>query len=129
MEDGFGEKSLAYDLRIFYALVLGQRMRSADMFASKKSYPNQFEELKAMFPYIYARVDKDRKETKKTYEELIEKVNQAIIKNKEVYLMKKADDKGNYEVNAALDELTHFIYRLMHTTNILGSTSNVKGLG
>ena len=126
--DGFEEKSLAYDLRLFYAIVVGRKMISIEEAISSKNYPKWFRELDLLFKVIHSRVDRSRDEYKKVYETAKEEVLTIINKYDRAYFGKSFEPKAISEIEEALSKLQHLVYRVMHVSKQFGDEVIVKGL-
>jgi len=123
------EKSFAYDLRVFYAIVIGRKMLRVQEATEKKDYQVWHDTLISMYPIVYARIDTNRAEVKEKYAALIKKLNTILNKYRDVYLRKEFDENGINEIESVLLELQHFIFRLMHIFDHFGKGDTfLKGL-
>ena len=122
------EKSLAYDLRVFYAGIVGKKLVKIQESEESKDYANWFRNLRLIFPIIFSRVDNDRKEIKKEYKTILEKCNKIVNENEKTFFNKNCNAKAVFEIENVLMELNHFIYRVLHKTKQLGENINIRGL-
>lgn len=128
ISDGLEEKSLAYDLRVFYAVIVGRKMIAIEDATSAKDYPKWFRELDLMFKTVYSRVDKDRTAIKEEYESVKRRTVEVINKYTKVYLRKSFDSQAVWELEEALSTMQHFVYRVVHVSNQFGNNVDIKGL-
>ena len=122
------EQRLAYDLRVYYAMIAGRKMLEIEEAIQRKDYSAWFNQLRLMFPIIFSRVDRDRDAIKTKYTELLENSLKVINKYERCYLKKSHNYEEMWEVEEVLMTLQHFLYRVLHTTNQFGSERDIKGL-
>lgn len=122
------EKTLAFDLRIFYAGILGKKMVKVEMAQDETNYVKWFRQLRLMFPVVLARVDKNRQRTMEEYNVLIKECVDTFNKYDRVYLKRDFGAEGIEKVENKLLKLQHFIYRVMDKNKLFGENLNLQGL-
>lgn len=124
----FEEKSLAYDLRVFYAMIVGRKMIAIEDAADIKDYPSWFRNIDLLFKIVYSRVDKQRDEVKTGYEKVKNEALQIINHNTQAYFKKSNDARAISDVEDVLSRMQHYVYRVLHVSNQFGSNTDIKGL-
>lgn len=124
----FDDKKLAWDLRIFYAMIVGKRMMKVDEAAESKDYSSWYKHLIYIYTTAFSRIDKDRTEIKKKYNTLHEETIKILNDNKKAYLKKDFDSIKIALVERQLLKLQHFVYRILHLSNQFGSEISIGGL-
>jgi hypothetical protein len=124
----FEETKLAFDLRVFYAAIIGRRLIEMDEHIKEKNYSAWFRDMCLLYPIICSRVDNDRKEIAEKFIEMKRKALKKINEFPNVYSGKSLDNKGVAELEIALIDFQHLIYRVLHISNQFGSEKDIAGI-
>jgi hypothetical protein len=121
-------QALAYDLRLFYAMYVGPRMLKIGELAEQGKYYEWFKELRYLFMTIFARVDTDRKAIREAFKICETEIILLAEKYPKVFHRRQFVPEQNAEIEDALLRFHHFVFRLLHLTDQLGTKSTLKGL-
>lgn len=129
---GWGEE-LAYDLRTFYAKIVGFHLvYVADARKNKQyhRYWNELRDLEVVVAHKMKEKDKDGVLLLDKYNVLVANAKAMIKKHSLIYYNAKpnASDKDREELEDALYAVEKFLYEQMDDASMFGSKRNVQGL-
>ena len=121
-------EGIVYDLRIFYAAIVGKNLILINDCLDKKDYMKCFATIKNTFPIIYSRVNKSRDDIKKQYEEYIGEANATFNKYQNCYFRKSFEPFGVEAIESILRKLYFFLSRTLEVNEHYGSGRSIQGL-
>ena len=120
------ESELAYDLRQYYARLVGLKIFQVDDARSNRRYPDYFkklDELKVIVKHKF-RDEDDQNE----YKRLVDTALAVFNKYSSTYLGKASDPIGISEIDRVLGEIEMFLFRVMDEASMFGTKWNDDGL-
>lgn len=125
--DNDNPTELAYDLRQYYANILGEHLIDASEHRKKQSYYLWFkalEDIKTITKHKWA----NKTKSIINYDKLINEIKQLANKSPSVWLGKDISSKDSTIIENKLRELEEFLYEEMEKGHIFGEGYRVPGL-
>jgi len=119
---------LIYDLRQYYARIVGGHLIEIWEARREKQYPRYFKALDDLHTIISHKITARDKGIKTRYKELNDEAVITFNKWKDVYFGKVKDVVGVSEVESVLKRIEMLLYEVMDDANMFGSNRKIQGL-
>lgn len=134
---GFGQAGdLAYDLRAYYAKIVGEHLIDVSDARKRKDYPSYYNALEDLFTVCR---HKFKKTKRKKNQKKVKSVNDAwkslkqeaidvFNEHKGVYKGEGSDPKGVVEIERVLRKIEMWIFKKMNESKMFGGKRSHEGL-
>lgn len=124
---GLKEGELAYDLRAYYANIVGQHLIDVAIARKEGKLGDYFKTLEDLYVVVKHKIKNKKKEVDH-YPELMRKALEIIKKNEDVFTGNSSDAEGYYAILKALRRIETYLYRQMDEAKMFGGARETEGL-
>lgn len=126
---------LAYDLRIYYAKIVGEHLIDIANARKEKNYPQYLNSLENLYVVVAHKIkkyedkeNKDKKDKAVTYESLRTNAVTLVNQYHGVYVHNHGDKKGTGMIEEALKKIEMYLYEKMSDAGMFGSKRDIASL-
>ena len=131
---------LAWDLRVTYAILVQQHLVRITFYRFEDNFPKWFEALENLWVITQHKILKSEGMggiklkgekiiyTRSQYKQLFDNILRMVNAHKNTYWGKTQDERGRFELRAALSALETWLYKKMDESNMWGGRREVSGL-
>lgn len=120
MSDEFGDAALSYDLRLYYAVIVGRRLFTISESLEQGNYVKCYESILDIYPFVENLIQDKDIDPEKNFKTINEKAIDVFKKYPGVYSGKAFNSQATYEIKTVLRELIAHAVGLMRDGGLFG---------
>jgi len=118
---------IPYDLRQIYAMLVGKHMEDITILRKQHKFYDWYKSLEDLKTITFHKFRK-KDEAIKTYNQLVERINELAKKNVSVWNGTNKNSNVSSEFDKVLRELEEFLYQKMEEGKLFGEGYRIPGL-